>query len=124
MIIKLKQEIELSVENDIIDKESLYPIIYCALQLFVTSMIKIHGRAEYVIFFNIVGASVFAYNLTTNFDLLIQVMLDHTHHCLSQHTFMILYILVLYLILIFMNQNNLKQQQQVSINQTMKLLLL
>ena len=87
MIIKLKQEIELSVENDIIDKESLYPIIYCALQLFVTSMIKIHGRAEYVIFFNIVGASVFTYNLTTNFDLLIQVMLDHTSLFITTHIY-------------------------------------
>ena len=92
------------------------------LQLFVSAMITIHHRAEYGIFLNTFGACVFTYTLSTNFDLLIQVMLDH-NHCLSQHTVMFLYILVLYVILIFVNQNNLKQQQQVSINHTVKLLL-
>ena len=118
-IIKLKQEIQLSVENDTIFKGQIYIQLYTVklqhpLQLFVNAMINIHDRAAYGIFLNTVGESVFTYNLTYD---------DHNHHCLSQHTVMILYILVLYLILIFLNQNNLKQQQQVSIIQTVKLLL-
>ena len=40
---------------------------------------------------------------------------------ITAHTvMMIMYIVVLYLILIFINQNNLKKQQQVSMNQTVK----
>ena len=42
----------------------------------------------------------------------------------SQNIMTIMYILVLYMILIFINQNNLKQQQQVSMNQTVKFLML
>ena len=71
-VVKLKQKIQLSVENDNIDEEQIHVQLYMVklqhtFQLFVSAMITIHHRAECGIFLNTFGACVFTYTLTTNY---------------------------------------------------------